>query len=89
MDYNQQAAFYHVASSNHAEQAQSEIQALAAYLPAARIDAISLLAAYNRSCEHGKTGLSFPSHISPFGFRKFTTNPPLLVVYRSFLTECL
>ena len=71
MDYNQQSAFYHVASSNHAEQAQSEIQAIAAYLPAARKDAISLLAAYNRTCEPGKTGVSFPSHISPYGFRKF------------------
>lgn len=67
LDYNQQAAFYHVASSNHAEQAQSEIQAIAAYLPAARLDAISLLAAFNRSCEQGKTGMSFPSHISPYG----------------------
>ena len=63
------SAFYHVASSNHAELAQPEIEAIDAYLPAARHDAINLLSAFNRSCDpKSKTGLTFPSHLSPYGF---------------------
>ena len=69
MDYNQQAAFYHVASSNHAELAQPQMEAIRAYLPAARQDAVNLLKAFNRSCEPGQTSaLTFPSHLSPYGF---------------------
>lgn len=63
------SAFYHVASSNHAELALPEIEAIHAYLPAARHDAINLLRTFNRSCDqNSKTGLTFPSHLSPYGF---------------------
>lgn len=68
MDYNQQAAFYQVASSNHPEQAQPEFDAMAAFLPEARDGAARLLEAYNRTCGGGSTGLTFSSHMSPYGF---------------------
>lgn len=67
-DYNQQSAFYHVASSNHPELALPEMVAIADYIPAARQDAVRLLSAFNRSCEQGRTGLTMPSHLSPYGF---------------------
>ena len=66
-DYNQQAAFYHVHSSNHAEQASSELDAIAAFIPTAREGAQALFRHFNRTCPDGADSLTFPSHMSPYG----------------------
>lgn len=43
------------------------MDAIAAFIPAARQGAAQLMLHFNRTCPGGESGLSFPSHISPYG----------------------
>ena len=65
--YNQEAIYYGAHSSNHAENAAPEIALLRDYMPGAKSSAKALMAKFNRTCDGGDPGLTFPSHLAPFG----------------------
>ena len=68
MDYNQEATYFGAHSSNHAENAQPEIGLLKDYmLRGASLSARALMAKFNRSCVSDEAGLTFPSHLAPYG----------------------
>jgi hypothetical protein len=67
LDYNQEAIYYGAHSSNHPAAIMPQVQMLLDYLPAAAAGSAALMAKYNKTCAGGDAGLSFPSHIAPYG----------------------
>ena len=56
-------------SSNHAEQAESQFELIRSFLPTAATGAANLQRFFNKSCEADTgPGLTFPSHIAPWGY---------------------
>ena len=68
-DYNVESQYYGVHSSNHAEQAESQFELIRSFLPTAATGAANLQRFFNKSCEADTgPGLTFPSHIAPWGY---------------------
>ena len=68
MDYNQQAIYYGAHSSNRAAQTTPEVDLLMGYLPGAAGGARDLMQKFKKSCVDDDPGLTFPSHLGPYGY---------------------
>jgi hypothetical protein len=67
LDYNFEAQFYGVFTSNHPDLAAAYVQPISAWMPAARRQAQQVAAAANISCDP-KT-LSYACHLAPWGYQ--------------------
>ena len=66
LDYNYEATFYHVYSSNHPELASTYFPPIVAYMPAARAQAVEVATSANLSgCS--AAALNYPCHLAPWG----------------------
>ena len=65
LDYNQEANFYHVFSSNHPERAAAYYQPILDYMASARAQAARVAAQSNLTCD--PKALNFPCHLAPWG----------------------
>jgi hypothetical protein len=66
LDYNQEANFYHVFSSNHPERAAAYFQPILDYMPSAKAQAARVATQSNLTgCD--PKALNFPCHLAPWG----------------------
>jgi len=71
LDYNQEAPYYHVYSSNHPERAAAAFNAITDYAAAARAQAQRTAQQANLSCD--ASALNFPCHLAPWGYQSRDT----------------
>ena len=65
LDYNYEAIFYGMQSSNHPELMQSYYKPLLDYMPQAALEAANISESV---LGHACGGLHYPDHLAPFGF---------------------
>ena len=86
LDYNQEAQFYHVHSSNHGELSASYFGSILAWQKTGRWLAAGLAAQANLSCT--ATGVLFPCHVAPWSFQSFDQSRYHLLCF-IFITNAL